>query len=69
MKSIELMLVVHVMILAAHIAKRRLAHVALVHGLRVLAAEVFAQRLRLREALLADVTTIGHGLVHGSTTV
>jgi len=28
---------------------------------------VLAQRLRLREALLADVTPIGHSLVHGST--
>jgi hypothetical protein len=69
MKSIELMLVVHVMIFAAHIAKRRLAHVALVHGLRVLPTQVLAQRLRLREALLADVTPIGHSLVHGSTAV
>jgi hypothetical protein len=69
MKSIELMLVVHVMILAAHIAKRRLAHVALVHSLRVLAAQVLAQRLRLREALLADVTPIGHGLIDSSTAV
>jgi len=69
MKSIELMLVVHVMILAAHIAKRRLAHVALVHGLRVLSTQVLAQRLRLREALLADVTPVGDGIVHGSTAV
>jgi hypothetical protein len=69
MKSIELMLVVHVMILAAHIAKRRLAHVALVHGLRVLSTQVLAQRLRLREALFADVTPIGHCIVHGSAAV
>ena len=63
MESIQLVLVVHVMILAAYITKCRVAHITLVDRLRVLASQVLTQRLRPRKALLADVAPIGDGLV------
>ena len=57
------MLVVHVMILPAHVTKRGLTHVTLVDRLGVLPPQVIAKRLRPHKALLADVAPIGHRLV------
>ena len=62
MESIQLMLVVHVMILAAHVAKGGLADVALVHRLGMGDGQVVAQHVRTRKAGLADVAFVGgHG--------
>ena len=69
MKGIQLVFVIHVMVFASHVSKCGVTHVTLVDSLRVSTAEMVAQGLRLREALLADVTAVGMTLVQVSVIV
>merc|ERR1719367_1646528 len=62
-ESIQLVFVVHVMVLAPHIAKGGVTHVALVHGLGVRGSQVVAKWVRAGKALFANVTTVRRVLV------
>ena len=58
MKSVQLVFIVHVMILASHVSECSIAHVALVNCFRVSASQMISERLWLREALLANMTSV-----------
>ena len=62
-ESIQLVFVVHVMVLAPHIAKGGVTHVALVDGLRMRGSQVVAKWVRPGKALFANVTTVRRVLV------
>ena len=70
MKGIQLMLVIHVMILASHVSKGGLANVAFVDRLGMSHSQMVAQNIGTSKNCLAYVTLVRrHGAVRSSVTV
>ena len=69
MESVQLVLIVHVMILAPDVPEGSVTHVTLVDCLGVSTAQMIAKRLRLGETLLADVTPVRNTLIQVSVIV
>ena len=62
-ESIQLVLIVHVVVLASNITKCGITHVTLVDGLRMSCPQMVPQGVGPGEALFADVASVGRVLV------